>query len=56
MDFVSENDVRAALERTEKIFISTRTILTPSARDLGYAQNVFIETSSPASGKGARGE
>jgi len=56
VDFVSENDVRAALERTEKIFISTRTILTPSARDLGYAQNVFIETSSPASGKGARGE
>ncbi|MBI4466318.1 MAG: acetaldehyde dehydrogenase (acetylating) [Acidobacteria bacterium] len=56
VDFVSENDVRAALERAEKIFISSRTILTPSARDLGYAQNVFIETAAPASGKGARPE
>ncbi len=56
VDFVSENDVRAALERAEKIFISSRTILTPSARDLGYARNVFIETAAPASGKGARAE
>jgi acetaldehyde dehydrogenase (acetylating) len=56
VDFVSENDVRAALERAEKIFISPRTILTPSARDLGYAQNVFIETAPPARGKAARGE
>jgi ethanolamine utilization cobalamin adenosyltransferase len=43
LDFVSERDVRTALERSEKIFISPRTILTPSARDLGYAQNVFVE-------------
>jgi acetaldehyde dehydrogenase (acetylating) len=56
VDFVSENDVRAALERAERIFISPRTILTPSARDLGYAQNVFIETAPPARGKAARGE
>jgi len=45
-EFVSESDVQAALKRQEKIWISPRTILTPSARDLGYARDVFVETSS----------
>lgn len=46
-DFVSERDVRAALERAEKIFISPRTIVTPSARDLASAHDVLVETAGP---------
>ncbi len=42
--FVSENDVRRAMTRSEKIFIGRRTILTPSARDLGLEHEVFVET------------
>jgi acetaldehyde dehydrogenase (acetylating) len=42
--FVSENDVRRAMTRSEKIFIGRKTILTPSARDLGLEHEVFIET------------
>jgi acetaldehyde dehydrogenase (acetylating) len=44
--FVSENDVRRAMTRSEKIFIGPKTILTPSARDLGMEHEVFIETES----------
>jgi hypothetical protein len=44
--FVSENDVRRAMTRSEKIFIGPKTILTPSARDLGMEHEVFIETGS----------
>ena len=42
--FVSENDVRRAMTRSEKIFIGRKTILTPSARDLGMEHEVFVET------------
>lgn len=42
--FVSESDVRLALTRQEKILIGPRTIVTPSARDLGRAHEVFVET------------
>ena len=42
--FVSESDVRMALTRREKIFIGPKTIVTPAARDLGYAHEIFIET------------
>ncbi len=41
--FVSESDVRRALTRQEKIFIGPKTIVTPSARDLGVAHEVFVE-------------
>ena len=41
MDFVSENDVRLAIEKGEKIYITSKTILTPSARDLGNEKDVF---------------
>ncbi|CAN5784393.1 acetaldehyde dehydrogenase (acetylating) [soil metagenome] len=41
VDFVSENDVRAAVEKGEKIYISAKTILTPSARDLGEEKEIF---------------
>ncbi len=43
-EFVSEQDVREAVDRGEKIYLSTRTILTPSARELGQEHNVFVET------------
>jgi hypothetical protein len=41
VDFVSETDVRNAIEKGEKIYITSKTILTPSARDLGNEKDVF---------------
>jgi acetaldehyde dehydrogenase (acetylating) len=41
MDFVSETDVRSAIENGEKIYITAKTILTPSARDLGEEKDIF---------------
>ncbi|MFL6374985.1 MAG: aldehyde dehydrogenase family protein [Pyrinomonadaceae bacterium] len=40
-EFVSEDDVRRAINSGEKIYISKKTILTPSARDLGDEKEVF---------------
>ncbi len=42
-DFVCEDDVKRALEKGEKIYINARTIITPSARDLGDAREVFAK-------------
>ncbi|HLY59469.1 MAG TPA: aldehyde dehydrogenase family protein [Terriglobia bacterium] len=42
VDFVSEEDVRIALKKGEKIYIGPRTIVTPSARDLGGPSEVFV--------------
>ena len=42
--FVSESDVRLALSRGEKILIGPRSIVTPSARDLGNEHEIFVET------------
>src|SRR5262249_47311069 len=33
VDFVSEDDVRRAIQKGEKIYINGRTIITPAARD-----------------------
>ena len=41
VEFVSETDVRNAIEKGEKIYITSKTILTPSARDLGEEKEVF---------------
>ncbi len=41
VDFVSEDDVRRAVASGQKIYISKKTILTPSARDLGEEKEVF---------------
>ncbi len=41
VDFVSENDVRAAIGKGEKIYVSAKTIITPSARDLGEEKEIF---------------
>ena len=42
VDFVSEDDVRRALTKGEKIYVSPQTIITPSARDLGQEREVFV--------------
>jgi hypothetical protein len=41
--FVCEEDVRLALSSGRKLLIDEKTIVTPSARDLGVAHNVFIQ-------------
>jgi acetaldehyde dehydrogenase (acetylating) len=41
-EFVSENDVRTAIGRGEKIYLGPKTIVTPSARDLADANEVFV--------------
>jgi ethanolamine utilization cobalamin adenosyltransferase len=43
VDFVSEDDVRIALKKGEKIYVGPRTIITPSARDLGDPSEVFVK-------------
>jgi hypothetical protein len=41
VDFVSEDDVRKAINDGQKIYITAKTILTPSARDLGEEKEIF---------------
>lgn len=41
VDFVCETDVRTAVDNGVKIYITAKTILTPSARDLGEEKDVF---------------
>jgi len=43
-EFLSENDVRMALTRNLKLYIGPKTILTPSARDLGGEHDIFVLT------------
>jgi hypothetical protein len=43
-EFLSENDVRMALTRNLKLYIGPKTILTPSASDLGREHDIFIVT------------
>ena len=45
-EFVSENDIRIALLRKEKIFIGPKTIVTPSARELGDTHEILVVTST----------
>lgn len=40
--FVSEDDVRSALRANRKILVSAKTIVTPSARELGNALEVLV--------------
>ncbi len=41
VDFVSESDVRNAVEKGEKIYVTAKTIITPAARDLGDEKEIF---------------
>ena len=57
VEFVSENEVRAAIAQREKIYVGPKTIITPSARDLGDAREVFVVTDIvPAPSKKPRRE
>jgi hypothetical protein len=44
VDFVSEDDVRRAIQKGEKIYINAKTIITPAARDIGDPSEVFAKT------------
>jgi acetaldehyde dehydrogenase (acetylating) len=46
-DFVCEEDVRAALKAGRKVVVGEKTIITPSARDLGESEKVFIQAGWP---------
>ncbi len=43
VDFVSEDDVRRAIQKGEKIYINAKTIITPAARDLADPGEVFAK-------------
>jgi acetaldehyde dehydrogenase (acetylating) len=47
VDFVCEDDVRAAVRAGRKLVIGEKTIVTPAARDLGEAQKVFVQAGWP---------
>ncbi len=42
-DFVCEEDVKRAIASREKIYVNGRTIITPSARELGDEHEVFAK-------------
>jgi ethanolamine utilization cobalamin adenosyltransferase len=39
---VCEDDVRAAVQAKSKIVVGKKTIITPSARELAEANDIFI--------------
>jgi acetaldehyde dehydrogenase (acetylating) len=43
IDFVSEDDVRRAIQKGEKIYVNARTIITPAARDMAEPAEVFAK-------------
>lgn len=43
VDFVSEDDVKRALQKGEKIYINAKTIITPAARDIGEPAEIFAK-------------
>jgi acetaldehyde dehydrogenase (acetylating) len=43
-DFVCENDVREAIQASRKIFIGRKSIVTPSARELGDQHDILVLT------------
>jgi acetaldehyde dehydrogenase (acetylating) len=43
VEFVSEDDVRRAIQKGEKIYINARTIITPAARDIAEPAEVFAK-------------
>jgi acetaldehyde dehydrogenase (acetylating) len=45
VEFVCEDDVRAALNAGRKLVIGDKTIITPAARDLGESRKVFVQAS-----------
>jgi acetaldehyde dehydrogenase (acetylating) len=45
VSFVCEDDIRQALRKGEKIYVTPKSIITPAARDLGTDKNVLVFTS-----------
>ncbi len=43
VEFVSETDVRDALAADKKIYVNKKTIITPSAKDLGEEKEIFAK-------------
>jgi acetaldehyde dehydrogenase (acetylating) len=41
VEFVCEDDVKKAIAERKKIYVNSRTIITPAARDLGQDHDVF---------------
>jgi acetaldehyde dehydrogenase (acetylating) len=46
-DFICEDDVREALKSGRTLMVGDRTIVTPSARELGEANKVFVHAGYP---------
>src|SRR5688572_18571327 len=46
-EFICEDDVRTAIRSGRKLLVGEKTIITPSARDLGEAQKVFVQAAWP---------
>lgn len=49
--FVCEDDIRQAMRREQKIHVGPRTIVTPSARDLGAQYDILVMTDRPPTGR-----
>ena len=47
IDFVCEDDVRTAINAGRKLVIHEKTIVTPSARDLGESARIFVQAEWP---------
>jgi acetaldehyde dehydrogenase (acetylating) len=47
VEFVCEDDVRQAMDASRHIIVDDRTIITPSARDLGNQHRVFVQADLP---------
>ena len=52
VDFVSEDDVRKAIADGAKIYVTAKTIITPSARDLGDEREIFARLRNAAENGG----
>ncbi len=42
LEFVSEDDVRGAVSDGRKLPVSAATVITPSARELGNDNDIFV--------------
>jgi hypothetical protein len=44
VDFVGEQEVRAAIQKSQKIYIGPKTIVTPLARELAAPHDTLVLT------------
>jgi len=43
IDVICEDDVRSAMRAGRKLVVGEKTIITPSARELGEANRIFVQ-------------